>query len=232
MADWFLFCGIKSTALGVYVTMYPPITLPEERVEFVEVPGRSGSLTVMQGDVVYDDVLLSVECLMKDLSQLDQMSAWLRGAGDLVLGNRPGTYYKARVVNQIELTKLVRGRPHRTFSVVFRCAPFRYLYPVPKAITFNAPGDITNPGTVYAEPIITVTGNGDIDLLIGGKVLQLASVSGSITIDVPARLAYSGDTNQSYKLTGDWPLLPTGTFNVSWTGSVNNVSVLPHWRCI
>lgn len=56
MADWFVFKGIKSTSLGVYATTYPPITLPEERVEFVGVPGRGGSLTVIEGDCVCDDI--------------------------------------------------------------------------------------------------------------------------------------------------------------------------------
>ncbi|MDL2205772.1 hypothetical protein LJC33_02535 [Eubacteriales bacterium OttesenSCG-928-N13] len=232
MADWFTFKNTTSTIFGVHVTTYPPITLPEERVEFVTVPGRSGSLTITEGDVVYDDITISVECLVKNLDALDQISAWLRGRGDLVLGNRPNVYYKARIVNQIEIEKLVRGRPHRTFAAVFRCAPFRYVYPAPAAIGFNASGSIANPGNVFSEPVITITGNGEIDLSIGNSTLHLDDVNGSITIDVPARLAYKDNLNQSFKLTGAWPVIPTGTSAVSWAGSVTRVSILPNWRNI
>lgn len=97
---------------------------------------------------------------MKDLTKLDQVGGWLRGAGELVLGNRPGSYYKARVVNQISIEKLMRGRPHRVFSAVFRCALFRYVYPPPAAARFTSSGNIMNLGNVYAEPVITVTGRG------------------------------------------------------------------------
>ncbi|MDL2205474.1 hypothetical protein LJC33_01020 [Eubacteriales bacterium OttesenSCG-928-N13] len=232
MADWFQFKDTRSTEMGVYVTTYPPIALPEERVEFVTVPGRSGSLTVTEGDCVYDDITLSVECMVHDLGTLDQISGWLRGRGDLVLGNRPDTYYKARVVNQIELEKIVRGRPHRAFAVVFRCVPFRYQYPASEAVEFTESGSMMNPGNVYAEPLITITGSGEIDLTIRESTLHLEDVSGSITIDTAARLAYNGSINQSFKLTGDWPVIPVGTSMVAWTGGATKVSISPNWRNI
>lgn len=234
MADWFNFAGTRSTTHGVYVQDFPPLTLPEERAKFETVPGRSGSLTLLEGDAVYDDIVLSIDCFVRDLSKLDTIGAWLRGRGALVLGNMPDRYYDARCVNQIELAKVLRGRQHRTFTAVFRCKPFRYVYPAPATITKTVSGQIiTNPGTTDAEPYITVTGSGDVTLTIGAKTMQVAGLASKITIDVAAGLAYNDAINLTGSLTGDWPMtIPPGNSAVSWTGAVTKVEITPGWRYI
>jgi phage-related protein len=72
-----------------------------------------------------------------------------------MFGNRPTGFYYARVNNQIDFETVVRGRPHRKFTVNFRCQPFLYLLNMPD-IVLIAPGQVVNQGTVFAEPIITV----------------------------------------------------------------------------
>ena len=52
MNDWFEWNGVKCTDYGIYVTELPPPTIPEERVTFTDIPGRSGSLTTLEGDYV------------------------------------------------------------------------------------------------------------------------------------------------------------------------------------
>lgn len=234
MADWFDFAGVRSTTHGVYVQEFPPATIPEERAKFEPIPGRSGSLTLLEGDAVYDDIVLSIDCFVRDLSKLDQISAWLRGRGALVLGNMPDRYYDARCVNQIEMAKILRGRNHRTFPAVFRCKPYRYVYSAPATITKTVSGQtITNPGNVDAEPLIVVTGSGDVTLTIGAKTVQIAGLASKITIDVAAGLAYNGEINLTGSLTGDWPMtIPPGNSTVSWTGSVTKVEITPGWRYI
>ncbi len=232
MADWFDFNGTRSTALGVYVAEYPPVTLPEERVEFKQPLGRSGSLALLEGDAVYNDVVLSIDCFVRDLSKIDQIAAWLRGRGALVLGNADNRYYDARCVNQLELAKIMRGHAHRSFAAVFRCQPYRYAYPAPATITKTVSGQtITNSGNVDAEPLIVVTGSGDVTLTIGAKTVQIAGLASKITIDVAAGLAYNGAVNLTGSLTGDWPLtIPPGINAVSWVGDVTKIEITPAWR--
>ena len=55
---------MKCTSLGIHVSEHPPITIPEERVTFTDVPGRSGSLTTIEADETYNDQVLSVTCFM------------------------------------------------------------------------------------------------------------------------------------------------------------------------
>ena len=64
MNDWFEWNGVKCTDYGIYVTEQPPPTIPEERVTFTEVPGRSGSLTTLEGDYVYEDMVLTATCVI------------------------------------------------------------------------------------------------------------------------------------------------------------------------
>lgn len=235
MANWFRFAGNHSADYGVIVQTFPPLTLPEERVKFELIPARSGSLTLLEGDDIYDDIILSVDCYVRDLSALDQISAWLRGAGDLVLGNQPDRYYKARCINQIEIAKVLRGRQHRTFTAVFRCQPYRYAYPEPPAKTYaTSPDSINNPGTTDAIPLITVVGSGDIDLTIGGRAIHIDGLASSITIDCETGMAYNGTTDLTPSVTFDgfpWTI-PPRISTVSWTGTVTSVTITRPWRYI
>ena len=127
MNDWFEWNGVRCTQYSIHVLEQPPVTIPSERVTFTDVPGRSGSLTQMEGDDVYDDMVLTVTCLIADPSRIPEIAAWLRGSGTVTFANRQGGFYHARVVNQIPFGKILRGNPHRSFAINFRCKPFWYL---------------------------------------------------------------------------------------------------------
>jgi phage-related protein len=231
MSAFFKWCGTKSTDLGVFVAQYPPITFPAERVKFTNVIGRSGALTTLEGLDVYDDVQLSVECFVRDTSRIAEVGAWLKGGGALELGNRPGGHYEARVINQIPFEQVMRGRANRTFAAVFRCKPFWYVDGVAKITRTTSGGMITNPGNVHSLPIITITGNGDIGLMIGQQIVELIGVNGSITLDGPLMEAYNGAAPANDKmLNGDFPILLPGVNAVSWSGTVTKVEIAPNWR--
>ncbi len=57
--DWFSWNGVKCTEYGIHVLEQPPPTIPLERVSCTSVPGRPGSLTILEGEAVYDDMTLS-----------------------------------------------------------------------------------------------------------------------------------------------------------------------------
>ena len=232
MADWFAWNGVKCTDYGIYVLNHPAISRPKERVTTQVVPGRSGTLTITEGDCVYDEFIATCECIAPNPASIPAFSAWLHGSGVVMFGNRPTGYYNARVNNQIDFETVVRGRSHRKFTVNFRCQPFFYLLNTPD-IVLNAPGQVVNQGTVFAEPIITVEGTGDIDLIIGEVIFGISGLASSITIDVPQRLAYHVGINLTGLLTGDeWPTVPVGTTAVSWVGNVTRITITPNWRAL
>ena len=153
MKDWFSWNGVRCTEYGIHVTAQPSIFRPSERVTFTNVPGRPGSLTTLEADDVYDDFILPVECTVADLSRLPAICTWLRGAGKLQLAARSGGFYHARVANQIEFTKILRNHENRAFTVNFRCQPFWYQENVPEITVTTSGTFITNPGSVYSEPV-------------------------------------------------------------------------------
>lgn len=231
MRDWFEWNGVRCTDYGIRVTELPPITLPSERVSFVDVPGRSGSLTKTEGDDVYEDLLLTATCIIQNTERMDEIATYLKGSGKVSFANREEGYYYARIVNQIPFDVILRGNPHRRFAVNFRCKPFFYLDDSP-TYSLTRSTFLTNPGAVHSEPVITVYGSGDITLMVGMSIIELSEVNGSITLDTPLMEAYSNGISANRQMSGDFPTLGTGATAISWTGNVSRVTVQPNWRTL
>jgi len=236
MNDWFEWNGVRCTDYGIYVTEQPTPTIPEERVTFTNIPGRSGALTTLEGDYVYEDMVLTATCVLSDPDRIPEIAGWLRGSGTVTFANRDGGFYYARVTNQIPFEKILRGNPHRAFAVNFRCKPFWYEADVaPKNIlpaSGSTSGYVTlqNPGNVPSEPIITVTGTGEITLIVDMTIVELSDVNGEIVIDSVLQEAYSGTESMNSCMSGDFPTLPPGNSTISWTGNVTYLKVEPNWR--
>ena len=228
--DWFTWNDTRCTDFGIHVSEQPPLMIPSERVTYTNVPGRPGSLTTLEGDDVYDDLVLTATCWLEDPAQIPAIAGWLKGFGIVTFANRPGGYYKARVANQISFEKILRGHPHRSFAVNFRCKPFWYQEAVADITLTTSTTFVNNPGNVYAEPIITVYGGGDITLMVGMTIVQLEGIEDSITLDSTLMEAYKGSTSRNSSMSGGFPLLQTGANAVSWSGNVTSVVVKPNWR--
>ena len=230
MQDYFIWNGVDCRQYGIHVSELPPVTIPAERSTQTNVPGKPGSLTQVEAEDVYDDLILTATCFISDPSRIPAIAAWLKGKGTVTFANRTGGYYEARIVNQIPFDKVLRGNPHCSFVVNFRCFPFWYQADVAD-ITITSSGTmITNPGSVYAEPILTVYGSGDITLMVGTTIVELENISGSIVVDCVLKEAYQGNTLMNDHMTGDFPVLKPGANAVSWMGNVTRVVIRPNWR--
>jgi len=89
---------------------------------------------------------------------------------------------------------------------------------------------LNNPGSVYAEPVLTVYGDGDITLMIGQQLVELEGISGSIVIDSVLKEAYKESELQNDRMSGEFPVLRPGGNAISWTGDVSRIVVTPNWR--
>ena len=237
MTGWFEFNGVRCTDLGIVVSTLPPVTLAEERVKFEDVVGRSGSLTVLEGEDVYNDMTLTAECWWKDMSKLPEASSFLRGSGKVKFANRPEGTYRCRVTNQIAFEKIVRGSAkYRKFAVNFRCKPFLYLDESPDIVITESNTVYQNMGNVFSEPIITLypsstnTEDDEIILTVGGQMIELYGLTTPITIDSDAQEASWNGKSMNSHMAGDFPVLPEGYFTVMWNGYVDRVVITPHWR--
>lgn len=230
MSATFEWNNVSCTTYGIHVLTQPVLTRPLERLTYTDVPGRNGALVTTEGTDVYDDILLTIECYVADTSQISNINKWLKGSGTLKISTRLGGFYYARVNNQIEFEKVLRIREHRTFSIIFRCKPFWYATGTQDITITTSTTSVTNPGSVYSEPRITVYGSGEITLMVGQYITELTDVDESIVLDSELQEAYKGTDSKNSCVSGDFPLLVPGSNAISWTGEVTSVVVTPRWR--
>ena len=232
MNDYFIWNGVKCTEYGIHVTEQPPITLPAERQTTTNVAGKSGSFITLEGEDVYDDMILAAQCVIADPSKIPAIAAWLKGSGTVTFANRQGGYYNARITNQISFEKILRGNPHCSFSVNFRCKPFFY-HNENDDITVTESGTfVAHQGTIFAEPVLQVTLTGDAEITFGGKLFELAGVTGTVNIDTPNLECYMDYESKNSCMNGDYPIIPLAGAYVSWTGDVTKIVITPNWRSL
>ena len=91
-------------------------------------------------------------------------------------------------------------------------------------------GTITNPGSVYSEPLITLTGSGDITLMVGTTIVELTDITTGIVLDCSLKEAYLGTALMNDHMSGDFPVLKPGLNGISWSGNVTSIVISPRWR--
>ena len=233
MNDWFEWNGTRCTEYGIHVSEQPSITIPKERSTQTTIPGRPGTMTAFEGADVYDDMTLTATCWVSDPARILAIAGWLKGSGTVTFANRPGGFYHAFISNQIPFEKILRGNPHCSFAVNFRCSPpFWYESGVEDVETTTGSYVLANPGTVYSEPIITVYGSGDMTLIINDSFVDLEGIEDSITLNSVIQEAYQGETLLNDKMDGEFPVLVPGNNLISWTGDVSRLVIAPNWRCL
>ena len=245
MNDWFIWNGVRCSDFGIHVSEQPPLTIPKLRQTQVTVPGKPSSLTISEGGLVYEDVTKTVTCFVSDSSRVPDIAQWLQGSGKVTFANRPGGFYHAHVSDLVTFEKLMRGRTALGFSVTFLCGPFWYAFP--EEVTITEPGYYlaNESAKIQVEPLITVYGKGEINLMVNDTTVLLDDVDGNLTIDCEAGMVYTTDSQGNKSFAGDqvtledgtWPYLwPNGEQNyINWTAlgsgsSVTRVVVVPNWR--
>ena len=112
----------------------------------------------------------------------------------------------------------------------FRCKPFWYKENAPEITVTTSGTFITNPGSVFSEPAITVYGSGEVTLMVGMTIVELDGITDSITLDSPLMEAYQGVVSMNSCMSGDFTTLLPGQNAISWTGNVTKVVIQPNWR--
>ena len=216
---------------GVYISKRPSIPSPKRRITNVVIPGKSSSLRFDEN--TYEDISIAVECSIKDEvlpDKIDEIKEWLLayGESDLIFSNQNNKKYIAQVVNAIDFTQVLKYISK--FVIVFNCRPFKYESES-TTIEMIAEGSITNPGSIYSEPIIKIFGSGDINVTINSEIIKLKEVTDHIILDTVQQNCYNETIdNLNNKMNGEFPKFEVGENNISWTGAVSKVEVIPNWR--
>lgn len=202
---FFVWNGECSEDYGIMVSEYPAISRPKERVNQITIPGRFGLLMLPESELpVYEPVLRTVQRWVRPDTDIDAIFAWLQGSGSVVFGNEPNRSDDARIINQIDFSKILRRRGFRNLAVPFQCQPYKRLYPP-------------------AEDITLITCSGAVELSgIGNGIIPDWEAQACMSLDGGALL--------NDKVVGDPQYLPPGDSVISWTETVTRFVVTPNGR--
>lgn len=126
---------------GLIISELPSISKPQMRVTETTIDGIDGSIIEELGYSSYDK---SVNIGLTQNADIDEITHFFSGSGEVVFSNEEDKYYKANIINQIDFVRLVR---YKTATVVFRVQPYKY-YLNEECVTV---GEITT----AKEPLIT-----------------------------------------------------------------------------
>ena len=215
----------KAEDEGLKIISIPPIQLSTPNIEEKPVDGRNESLTEFKG---YQPDTKPVECDYFGNNPL-KLLEWLEGEGEVVFGNLPDRYYKARINNVIPLSQIIESQMYN-FTIQFRCQPFGYLLEGKESqILKNPTTAFFDKANYYSLPTISIYGSGACTFTINGRTFNLKpAFNGSITIN---SFLQEVTTDNGEVMVGDFPYLNPGENNISWTGSITKVEFTPNWRC-
>lgn len=218
---WIKFKGVSSDDMALIIRKTPQPQAAAERVELVNIPGVDGDLSIVDG--TYEAYDIPMECTLTDDSRRFEVFAWLRGAGNLETQHKPGYVSHARVASGILPEHIAPNV--KNFMVNFHCQPF-WFEAVPTIHTLVASGSITNPGTRWSLPIITVTGTGV--LTVNGTAMTIAETG--VVINSEIEECYIGTANKNDKATGGFPHLDPGVNAVTLGAGITQVVIVGNYR--
>lgn len=221
----FYFKSISSDTMNLVVSKTPTISKGKKQIEKINIPGRSGFLTIDKG--TYESFVISVECHLKtDVANVDSILAWLDGSGKLSFDNV--RQWDAIVVNSISLEKVVGA--FRSFLIQFEVQPIsEAITETTYSVAYN-PSTLTITGaTTTMEPICEITGSGDVQITINGKAFNLYDMDGKYTLDTKLKvITDSSGANISDKMLHDFPVLEPGANVISYTGTITAIVIKYH----
>lgn len=226
--DYIIINGKKSTLInGLIITSLPPVTKPKIRYTAEEIDGVDGDVINKLGYSAYDKTFtigLSYNY------NVDDVIEYLNTEGQITFSNEPDKYYNFTTLNQIDFEKLIR---FKTAKITIHVQPFKYsTIESTKNYDFSSDNQsliVRNNGNIYSKPIITLFGNGTIELSLNGKQVFTIVLNGSMVLDTQSQNAYDPSTLDFLNryVTGDFKnlYLSVGKNTISWTGNITQVKI-------
>jgi len=223
--SWFIWNGMDCRNMGIILQGPVPIVKPEERVTHVTIPGRSGELTMLEGDDVFNSYIQTVSIHVRGAYRINQVANWLHGGGYVTFHGQPEVRQRARVIGAVTLDRHSRNMDVWSGEVQFYCDPMKELLSDPAVTISTSGGSVRNNGDVPSRPLITVNATGAGKLMTitcGGKTLTLdlrgmADTGCVVDCDAETVVNYSGAANLTALSSGTFPVLARGDNVITYT---------------
>lgn len=214
---------------GLLISELPPITKPRIRTKETVIDGVDGSIIEELGYESYDK---TIAIGLKIGADVDEITEYFTGSGEIIFSNEPNKYYRACIINGIDYARLSR---YRVAKVTFRVQPFKYDNEESEITNTANSTELTvrNAGNYFAKPIITLKGSGKVYLSVNGNVIcnyTFPSGEDTVILDSEKEDAYLEDALKNKYMEDDFPILPKGENKISWSGTVTKISVKRYSR--
>lgn len=235
---YLIFKEHNSLDLGLFIKEKSSYKAAARDVTYTSVPGRSGDLITDNGrygniTVPYKLALLNnKECEFSDLAH--KIKAWLlTEVGYFKLWDSyDKKYYRlASYSDEVDIEQELTT--YGELELSFECKPYKYSFEGQKTVTMTAADTLYNAESFTSLPYIKITAAGSVTLNINNTAFTFNDIDEYIEVDAEIMNAYKGTIPQNNKMTStNFPQLTPGINNISWTGAVTKVEIIPRWCCL
>lgn len=230
---YFWFDRIRCDTFGVRLQSPVTFDAPVPRVNTVTVAGRNGDLKFFDGS--YENVIGNANCFALEESRVDEalnaISKWMFtsfGYHRLETSNEPDYFRLANL--SAGLNNDIRRRILAPFTLSFDCKPQKFLKSGERTKIITKSGTVIRNQGFPAKPLITIYGSGTAKLQIGDYPVEINTLTDRMTLDCDTQNAYKGPTNENMHIHADsFPILDMGENEISWTGGIERVEIVPRW---
>lgn len=195
-----IYGNVDSSEYGIYVSGEGVYNAPQRAVEFVNVPGRNGAITIDQGR--YENIKITYPAMALEEDQetfRERLSAFRnailsqRGYQRLEDSYHPEEYRMGVYCEGLEVKDLLTYHQGGNFELVFECKPQRWLtvgdYPIP----IDSGDVLDNPTPFESGPLLEVKGYGSVSF----NEVPIATIANIVMGDVELtpRANYAADGN-------------------------------------
>ncbi|BBN99154.1 phage tail domain-containing protein [Sporolactobacillus terrae] len=237
MDNWFEFRGKKSTDFHLILREGHHIGSPDRDAEFISIPGRNGDLIrdnerFENFDDEYDCALMVGDAQNIE-AQARAVKAWLQSEfsyGYLRDYNDLDYYREAVCTSKIDIEKTLAQIGWA--KIIFNCKPFKKSLVGLETVTLTTEKTLYNAEAFKSEPYLKVYGSGDVTIYVNNQSINLKGIEDYIEIDSEMKNCFKDTQAQNDRLRSDWPVFLPGENNISWTGTVDKLEIIPKWRTL
>jgi phage-related protein len=221
--SFFIWNGVDCRAMGMKLAGPVAIVRPEERIQHVEIPGRSGDLTETQGADVFNSYIQTASIMVHGGYRVREIYNWLKGSGYVTFSGEPDRRQKARIIGAMTLNRISRNLDNWAGEIQFYCQPLKEKL-ADASVTITSSGStVRNEGDVIARPLFKLTANAaSATLTAGGKSITVSSLSSGTVIWIDSGSMEVLNSARTALLTvnstGDFPVLNPGSNSVTGGG--------------
>lgn len=220
--SYFIWKNRDCRSMGVWIQGPVPIVRPEERISHVQIPGRSGDLTELEGEDVYNSYIQTATIMVKGGYRTREIFDWLKGSGYVTFSGEPDRRQPARIIGAVTLSKHSYNLDWWVGEVQFYCQPLKEKLQEEKVTVTTTGSTVRNNGDVEAFPLFKVTPNStSVSLTMNWKTLTVTGTTSgtAIWIDSSAMEVLNADRSAilTQNSSGEFPTLAPGANTLTFT---------------